>query len=478
MGGYAIGQVVRLGGNLILARLFFPAAFGEMALVFVFITGLAMFSDVGTGPAIVQSDKGDDEVFLRTAWTIQCGRGAALALVSWAIAWPAAAFYDHASLRWLIPAAALNALIAGFESTAVHAEQRHLRLGRLTILDLVGQSTGMAATIVLAILDRRYRGANDPLATWAMIAGSWVSSLTRLVMSHTYLPSIKHRFQLDRDAAAHLVRFGRWIFVSTVLTFFAAQSDRLIFGKMIPVALLGVYSIAATLSALPTEAVSKLGNNVLFPAYSRLAGRDDFRRVFTRVRLPLLLAGAAVVSGLVASGPFLIRLLYDRRYGDAGWIIQYLCAGAWFRMLEVTISAAVMAKGQVRWLAAGNGAKVVGLVALVPLGFHLGGLRGALLGLAGADVLKYLTAAAAAARVGLRGIGPDTLLGLAVAAISAAGLVVGRLVGDGTGSNLAALLASAVIAGGPWALAALRYLGRERGWGASRMPQVAAPPPP
>jgi O-antigen/teichoic acid export membrane protein len=477
MGGYAIGQAVRLGGNLILARIFFPAAFGEMALVFAFITGLAMFSDVGTGPAIVQSDRGDDPSFLRTAWTIQCGRGVALSIASWAIAWPAAAFYDHPSLRWLIPAAALNALIAGFESTAVHAEQRHLRLGRLTILDLVGQTTGMVATIILAILDRKYRGANDHLATWAMIAGSWVSSLTRLAMSHTYLPGIKHRFQIDRDAAAHLIRFGRWVFVSTVLTFFAAQSDRLIFGKMIPVSILGLYSIAATLAALPTEAVSKLGNNVLFPAYSRLAGREDFRRVFTRVRLPLVLAGAAVVSGLVASGPFLIRLLYDRRYADAGWIIQYLSAGAWFRMLEVTVSAAVLAKGQVRWLAAGNAAKVVGLIALVPLGFHLDGLRGALLGVIGADVLKYLTSAVAAATAGLRGLGPDTLLGLGVAAISTAGFLAGRFSGGATGSNLVALLVSAVVAGVPWGAAALWRFGQERGWFAARAQAVGVPPP-
>ena len=62
------------------------------------------------------------------------------------------------------------------------------------------------------------------------------------------------------------MRFGRWIFVSTVLTFLAGQSDRLVFGKMIPIALFGVYSIASMLAALPTQAVLKLGGAVIFPA--------------------------------------------------------------------------------------------------------------------------------------------------------------------------------------------------------------------
>jgi len=38
--GYGISQVIRLGGNLILTRLLFPEAFGVMALVNVFLTGL------------------------------------------------------------------------------------------------------------------------------------------------------------------------------------------------------------------------------------------------------------------------------------------------------------------------------------------------------------------------------------------------------------------------------------------------------
>jgi O-antigen/teichoic acid export membrane protein len=474
MGGYATGQILRLGANLILTRLLFPEVFGQMALVFIFIQGLQMFSDVGTGPSIVQNARGDEEAFLNTAWTIQAARGGVLWLASWAIAWPVAAFYQQPLLRWLIPAAGLTALLAGFESTSMHALQRHLRLERLTIVELVSQFAGLVVTVLLALLDRWLYGPNHPAAVWAMIGGSLVSSVTRLVLSHTWLPGVRNRIHLEASAARQLFGFGRWIFVSTLLTFLAAQSDRLFFGKMIPMALFGVYSIASMLAALPTQAVLKIGGAVVFPAYSRLADREDFRDLFWHVRWPLLIGGAAIVSSLIASGSFLVRLLYDPRYADAGWILQYLSAAAWFQILECTNGAALLAKGRVKWVAAGSAAKVAGMVVLIPLGFHLAGLGGALTGLVVAEALKYLTSAAGARSAGLHGLGRDAILTAGVAAASVAGAWLGWLVAGGGGGRLLALVASAGGGGAVWAGAAVRHWRRIKAARAARPEWKAA----
>ena len=73
--GYGSSQVLRFGGNLILTRLLVPDLFGLMALVQIFIRGLSLFSDIGIRPSIIRSDRGDDPIFLNTAWTIQVIRG-------------------------------------------------------------------------------------------------------------------------------------------------------------------------------------------------------------------------------------------------------------------------------------------------------------------------------------------------------------------------------------------------------------------
>jgi O-antigen/teichoic acid export membrane protein len=461
LGGYAIGQLLRLGSNLVLTRLLFPEVFGQMALVFIFIQGLQMFSDVGTGPAIIQNARGDEESFLRTAWTIQSGRGVALWLASWVVAWPAAEFYGQPVLRWLVPTAALTAVFGGLESTAMHVEQRHLRFGRLTILELGTQLLGIVVNVVLAYVDRRLYGPGDPDAVWAIIAGSLVSSAARLVLSHTYLPGIRHRFHLDRAAMRQLFHFGRWIFVSTVLTFFAAQSDRLVFGRMIPIALFGVYSVASTLSALPTQAVLKLGGAVVFPAYSRLVGSPGFAGVFWRVRRPVLLGGAAIVGALVACGPFLVQILYDRRYAEAGWILQYLSAAAWFQVLECTIGAALLAKGRAEWVSAGSAAKVAGLLVAIPAGYHLAGFQGALAGLVVSEALKYFVSSVGAARNGLGWLGRDWALSAAIGGTSVLGVAAGHLVAGRWASPAASLVVSGVVGGGLWAALGALHVQRE-----------------
>ncbi len=470
MGGYVAGQLVRLGGNLVLTRLLFPAVFGEMALVFIFIQGLQMFSDVGTGPAIIQSSRGEETNFLNTAWTIQCARGLLLWIASWGIGWPVAAFYGDDRLRWLIPAVGLSALLAGFESTSMHTLQRHLRLERLTLLDLAAQTLSIIAIIFLALADRAIYGPSHPSAVWAIVIGSLVGVTVRLVLSHTLLPGIRHRWHLDREHARHLFSFGRWIFVSTLLTFLAAQSDRLIFGKTIPLALFGVYSIASMLAVLPTQAILKLGGAVVFPTYSRLVQRPDFEYLFRRVRTPLLLGGGAIASALLACGPSLVRVLYDPRYLQAGWILQYLSAAAWFQILECTNGAVLLALGRVRWVAAGNAAKVAGMVVLIPLGFHFGGFAGALMGLAGSDLAKYLTVAAGAAASKLGGFAGDVLLTGVVAGTSALGIAAGRLLVAPHAPALATFAISLAAAALPWAAVGLWYLASQRRRARDQMP--------
>jgi hypothetical protein len=91
-------------GNLILTRLLFPEAFGLMALVQVFLSGLQMFSDIGIQTSVIRSKRGEDPAFLDTAWTVQVLRGGLLWLGCLGIAGPAAAFYEEANCssfcRW------------------------------------------------------------------------------------------------------------------------------------------------------------------------------------------------------------------------------------------------------------------------------------------------------------------------------------------------------------------------------------------
>ena len=461
MVGFAASQVLRLGSNLILARLLFPAAFGQMALVSVFIQGLQMFSDVGTGASIVQNPRGDDRRFLDTAWTIQGVRGLLLWACSWALARPVAEFYGEPLLAWLIPAAGMTTVFAGFESTSLFTVQRHLKLKRLTVVELATQGVIVVVMVSWALTARALHGPDHPGAVWALIAGTLAGSLTRLVLSHTAFEGPRNRIRIERDALQALLAFGRWVFLSTLLGFLAGQADRLVFAKMIPLDLLGVYGVAAALAALPTQAALRLAGTVVLPAYSRLAARGDIGEALSRVRRPLLLVAGAAISGLIGCGPFLIGILYDDRYSQAGWIVPFLAVGAWFQVLESANGAALIARGRVSWVAAGSGAKLVGMIALLPLGFHLGGFRGALAGLVFSDAWRYAVSAAGVTPHRRRALAVDGPMTAFVVATSVGCRLVGDAAVEAWGHDLAGLLTGAALVGVTWGSAALFYLRRE-----------------
>ena len=411
--GYGGSQLIRLGGNLVLWRLLYPKAFGIMAIINALMAGLAMFSDIGIGPSIIQNERGADPVYLNTAWTIQAGRGFLLFLAAAVAAGPVSKFYGEPMLATMLPVVGLGAAIAGFNSTSLFTVVRKVALGRLTFLELGAQAGGLLVMILIAFLYR---------SIWGIVIGSLMSNAIKLALSHFLLPGIRNRLQWDRASAKVLMNFGRWIFVSTLLTFAVGQSDRLIFGKIIPIELLGVYSIATVWAALPTVILDRLFSSVLFPILSRLdAVGAAFEKAFRDSRTPALMVCGWMCACLLGGGPALIRLLYDQRATDAGWIVQTLSVGTWFLAIETTNSTALLARGQPKWMAIGSAAKLAGMFLAIPLGFYLGGFRGAVIGFSASELLRYFASVAGGVTIQLHSYRQDITLSLAVAGTAAMG---------------------------------------------------------
>jgi O-antigen/teichoic acid export membrane protein len=418
--GYGSSQALRLLGNLILWRLLYSEAFGLMALVNVFMQGLVMFSDIGIGPGIIQSDRGEDPRYLNTAWTIQILRGWALCLAACLLAWPIALFYKEPQLVHLIPVAALSSVISGFNSTSLFTQTRKIHLGKLTAVDLLSQIVSLVVTVAWAWFHR---------TVWALVIGGLASNIVRLILSHKYLPGIRNRLLWDRECVGALLRFGRWIFLSTLLTFTVMQSDRLIFGKLIPIGLLGVYSIALTWAILPISVVGGVLGSVVFPVLSRLhQSGKDFSEAYLKARLPWAILAGWASAGLIAGGPTLIRLLYDSRATSAGWVIQILAAGTWLLVLETSNGVALLALGQPKWVAAGNAAKLIGMLFLIPLGFSSYSFPGAVAGFAASELFRYTTSVIGSRRYKVACLGQDLRLTTLTIVTSAAGLLTAHLV--------------------------------------------------
>ena len=336
--GYGGVQVLRLLSNLLLTRLLFPEAFGLMALVHSTMAALQMFSDLGFHTCIIQDKEGDSPCFLDTAWTFSVLRGVVLWLIACALSWPLSWLYEAPALRQLIPVVGLSAVIMGFQSTRVFSHQRHLVLGRLTAIDLGVQLGALGLMCAVAWWQR---------TVWALVVGGLFHATLRVILSHTVLPGERNRFLWDREAARRLVRFGRWILISTMLTWAVDKSDRLILGASMAIATLGVYNIAALLAQSVQDGMLTLSSKVLFPLYARLAEVDagGLRARIQRVRVALLLLALPPLCLLVAFSEQVLELLYDDRYHQGAWMLRALAAGSIVGCVGLTGAPVLLARG-------------------------------------------------------------------------------------------------------------------------------------
>jgi O-antigen/teichoic acid export membrane protein len=432
LAGFGSSQVIRFGRTLILTRLLYPEAFGLTAIVGMFIGMLQQFSDIGLGPAIIQGKRGDERRFLDTAWTLSIVRGVILFLGLAIIAWPVSLIYKEARLMPLLAVAGFNAILNGFNSTSLLSLSRHLKLGRLTLMNVGGE---VLTTVVIVALAWKTHNV------WSIICGGLVTSGATLIVSHFLIPGYRNRFAWDKEATRELFHFGKWIFVSTAVAYFANESDRLILGKMVPMALLGFYSQAAGLVRMPWEVISRLAGNSLFPALARFSQgpRKDFADKVRLARSVILPMGAAAVIGLAMGAPLLVGALYDFRYLPVGWMAQLMAVGLWVTILQSSADRALLALGHARPLAITNSVNACLTVVFAFVGNYVGhhfvqangdtyALQGFILGVAVGNVGGHVVIQTALRRCGINILVQDLKYTLVVLAIAVVGLGVPKRV--------------------------------------------------
>ncbi|MGC3971372.1 MAG: oligosaccharide flippase family protein [Pirellulales bacterium] len=217
---------------------------------------------------------------------------------------------------------------------------------------------------------------------WAMIAGLFATTAVNFIGSHMLVPDYRNRFAWDREAADALFRFGRWVLLSTMITFCAMQVDRLLLGRLITKEMLGVYSVALAVAMLPNMLLQTLGGAVIYPLMARMARRDrsELAEKLATARDVLSALAIFFVVGVVLEAPAFFELLYDARYASAGRIAQLLAMTVWISALATTLERVPQALGETRMLAAYNLVKLVAASVASLVGYHFGGLEGFILG--------------------------------------------------------------------------------------------------
>ena len=380
--GYIATQLLRTVATLVLARHFLgPEAFGVVGLLGVFLAGLGMFSELGIMANVIQHPRGDEPLFLSTAYSIQVGRGLCIWMACLVAAYPLAVFYHLPQLFPLLSVAGLSEMVRGLASPSVWTLTRHVKLRNITLVTIASEIVASGVAILWAVI--------SPSA-WALVARTIAASVVYVAGSH-FISERPLSFSWDRSAARDILRFGGWISVATAAYFLGSQGERLILGKVITAAELGCFSLALMISSVPAAGINQLSSQILLPLLSSTVRtcRPDTIRDFRRTRKLSFAVAVVAALGFLAVAKPLVALVLPPKYAMAGWMLQLLGIRVALDIFATAASSITLAYGQARYSAGANATRVILMIGGVWWGFTSFGIKGAVVSLVIAQALSY-----------------------------------------------------------------------------------------
>lgn len=394
MVGFVSSYGIRLASTLALTRLLAPEVFGLMSLAWVFLGLLGMLSDVGTTASVIRSPRGDDPNFLDTAWSVQAVRGLCLAGLVLLLAWPVSQLYAEPQLFPVLCAVSVMPAIQGLGSISSATCRRHVQLGRLTIIG----SAGQIMTTLLNILFAWWLGS-----VWALVLGSIFGVMFGVIASYLWLPPYSPRLRFHRDVLGEIVTFGRWVLLATMFTYFGGQGSTAIMGLEVPVETLGLITIATTLAFALSDLILRILGQVAFPALSRAyREKRDFAGTVNRIKKLIFFLVLPGFITLSLSSQWIINLLYDPRYAEAGIFLRLLALNGAMATLSMPYQNAMLAAGNSRAHAIVMATSALSTVTLMLVGMQVFGIYGMIFGMGlGTGLLPLLVSAWFAKRHGI-----------------------------------------------------------------------------
>lgn len=380
-GGWNFGlrMVLRVSTTarmVVLARLLAPDDFGLMGVAFVALEFLERVTSTGFRPALVQR-RGRIDDHLDTAWTVDLIRHLVVAGGLVLGAPLVAALFNEPRAVTVVQVMALGIAISGLTNIGIVFFERELEFHRLFLYQL----SGILANIIVGI------GAAVALRNvWALVLGFLAQHLVSTIASYFVHPH-RPRLRFQRQQAAEMFGFGKWVFGADTLTYLLNNVDYVVVGRMLGSGPLGLYRVAFNFSQLAATELTLVIGKVAFPAYSKLqASAERLSRAYLQsVDVVAALAVPASVGLALVAAP-LVEVLLGERWVPMTLSLQMLALVGMTRALASTSGPLFRAVGRPAMVAKLAGAR---LVVLLPMLLYAAG-RWGIDGAAGAVLASSL----------------------------------------------------------------------------------------
>ncbi len=312
--GRVLAQATSWVITLVVIRLLSPDDYGLMALATIFVTLVALVNELGMSGALIQADR-LTEAQIRQTYGIVIVVQLAFALLIVATAVPVALFFADPRLAPILQVSSLQFVFLAFEIIPESLLMRALDFRLKAFIDTSAQLVGSVVTLAFA-----WSGWGVWALVWGVLANQGVKAIGFTVATRFFVwPSFSLR------GMRAIISFGGLLTAERVFWFLYSQADNLILGKRFGGEVLGVYSVAIQLAALPMDKLGPIIGQVAFPAFARVQQRPgdatDYLLKATRL---IALISFPTMFGLSAVAPWFVPVVLGAKWHAAILPLQLL----------------------------------------------------------------------------------------------------------------------------------------------------------
>lgn len=300
---------------IVLARLLTPEDFGVMSAAMMVIAFSQIFWEAGMGKALIQRQTDIEDAANVAFWT-NLGLGILIsALLFWSARPIALTFFQDERVTAVLQVMTLQVLLGSLSSVQTALLQKQMDFRKLFWVRLATVSLPGLASIPLA-----WNG----IGYWALVSGTLTGQTVQVIMlwrlsrwrpSGTFQPGL----------AKEMGRFGAWVGMSGLLTWFFVWADALIVGMYLGSRELGLYQTGNQFAAMAFAILFGPVTPVLYSHLTRMRhDQDRVRRATRKVIKAITFLAIPLAMVIFSLAPALAATLFGPKWQGIEWVIGAL----------------------------------------------------------------------------------------------------------------------------------------------------------
>ena len=322
----------------ITARLMAPAEIGVAALSAGMVAIIETLREFGGATYLVQHYTLERR-HIRTAFTIMLGSALCLMGALWVMAEVIASFFGNDAIAGYLHIAVFGILFGPFISTSSAMFRRQLEFGKLAILNICALLVQTATVIGLALL-----GFGAISFAWAGLAAGLSSVLLLFVLGADFM-----NFRIRLVEWRESFRFAAYDSMAVLLNQLWEFFPSLVFGRLLGVEAVGVYSRAVSVCQWPERVLFAALRPVLLPVFASgvREGRSTKELYLMSIKYITVLQWPALLMLVLLADP-VVRLLLGDQWLETVPLVRLLAVAMLFWFPSYLTYPTLVAAGAIR----------------------------------------------------------------------------------------------------------------------------------